>query len=427
MYKSFNSFILKLTIFGSIITMSAGMLSAADITINSYGYLGTTWNQEIQGHGNSTLGLTARAGSTFSFNNGLSFGLGAAGAWAAYDKNAGVLGLSSGVSNIFTTSQYPNTGDVSEAFLKYTSNKWELAIGRYVADFLKFDWLAGHTQGVGFKYNDLGMKNLDLWLTYFNSVMITGYQPGRIASELGTFYSYHPGGRNSFIGSRGGNIVAGGVNMLFGKFTLDPFLLFNTSLAGTDDFLFQLGLKFGFYASIAKDWQSNTLVRAMFQMADQNIPELGATGQDAIRKLNPMLYNKGKAEDTSFLIWADQEFKFQNWIKFGIGSYFVAGQGIYHLNDNSRFYGSWVNAFNLNYFGQNMFSSYLFGAFDLISNKLSIDILASGGDYSEFSAVLKYRVWQQSSMKSDIGLGYVHTIAPAYKGGHLLLFAKLSY
>ncbi|RAX52258.1 hypothetical protein CCY99_07655 [Helicobacter sp. 16-1353] len=405
-------------------------LSAADITIDSYGYLGAMYNHEFQGNKDSTIGLTARAGATFSFENGLAFGLGAAGAWAAYDKNSGNLaGVNSGVNNAFLSSQYPNTGDVSEAFIKYTSQQWELAVGRYVADFLDFDWLAGHTQGIGFKYNDLGLKNLDLWLTYFNSVMITGYQPGRIASELGTFYSYHPGGRNAIIGQHGGNIIAGGVNLQLGKFTIDPFLLINTSLAGTDDMLFQVGLKFGFATPIAKDWLSTTLVRAMFQYANQQV---ATTTQPA--KINTMFLTGDvrNPDDVGFLIWADQEFKYQNWVKFGVGLYFVGGQGIYHINDNSRFYGSWVNAFGYNYFGQDMFSAYAFGSFELIDNKLSIDALFAGGDFTEFSAVVKYRVWQQSSMKADIGAGYVHNEfkeggISQYKGGHFLLFAKLSY
>lgn len=414
--KTFNSAVC----IGVFAASSMGALNAADITIDSYGYLGAIYNQEFQGGKNSTIGLTARAGATFSFNNGLALGLGAAGAWAAYDKN-NVLGINAGTTNTFVTGQYPNTGDVSEAFIKYTGDQWQIAIGRYVSDFLKFDWLAGHTQGIAFKYDDLGMKNIDLWLTYFNSVMLTGYQPGRIASELGTFYAYHPGGR-SFVGTNGGNIIAGGVNMQFGKFLFDPFLLLNTSLEGTNDILFQVGLKFGFITPMARDWTSSTLVRAMFQMANQDL----ATG-----KVNSMLYGD-KDSDVGFLVWADQEFKYQDWVKFGVGLYFVGGQGIYHLNDHSRFYGSWVNALKYNYFGQDMFSGYIFGSFDLIDNKLSIDALFAGGDFTEFSAILKYNVWRQASMKGDIGLGYVHNqfksgSTSQYNAGHLLVFAKLSY
>lgn len=406
---------LSLLCASAMIATGVSSLQAADITIDSYGYLGAMYNQEFDGYKDSTIGLSARAGATFSFNNGLALGLGAAGAWAAYDKNGSLVGINSGSTNSYISSQYPNTGDVSEAFLKYTSSRWEFAIGRYVADFLDFDWLAGHTQGVGFRYNDLGIRQLDLWLTYFNSVMITGYQPGRIASELGTFYSYHPGGRNSFVGQNGGNIIAGGVNMKLGKLIFDPFILVNTSLAGTNDLLFQIGLKFGFITPLALDWQSNTLIRVMFQMANQ----------DNKNKTNGML---GGKDDVGFLAWADQEFGYQDWVKFGIGAYIVSGQGIYHLNDNARFYGNWVNAFKYNYFGADIFSAYIFGSFDILDKKLSIDTLFAGGDFTEFSAILKYRIWQQSSMRSDIGAGYVYNkFDQGYKSGHLLVFAKLSY
>lgn len=412
------------TFFSRISRAMAGILAlamslnGAEVVIESYGYLGAIYNQEFNGDKDSTIGLTARAGATFSFNNGLALGLGAAGAWAAYDRNGSLIGVNSGSTNAYISSQYPNTGDVSEAFVKYTSPRWELAIGRYVADFLEFDWLSGHTQGVGLRFNDLGVNDLDLWLTYFNSVLITGYQPNRIASELGTFYAYHPGGRNEFIGRNGGNVIAGGVNIHSGKFVLDPFVLLNTSLAGTNSPLFQVGVKLGFLTPLGAEWASNTLVRGMFQYAPQDIMK---------GKQNRIMLGSG-GDDVGFFVWGDQEFTYEDWIKFGLGVYFVAGQGIWHINDNARFYGNWVNAYQLNYFCEDDFTGYGFGSFELVDRKLSLDALFAWGTYREISAVLKYKLWEQDSMNSVVGVGYVHNADDkSYKSGHLLVFTKLSY
>ncbi len=393
----------KLAVLGVVLSSSV-IASATDITIDTYGYLGAIYNQEFSDNKDSTISLTARAGADFYFQNGISIGFGAAGAWAAYDKNDSV---------------YPNTGDISDAYFKYKANDWVIAVGRYDASFLQFDWLNNNTEGIGFKYDNLGIKGLDLWITYFDSVLLTGYQPNRIGSELGTFYAYHPGGRNYFVGNNGGNVIAGGVNMKLGDFSVDPFLLFNTSIPGSDEFLFQLGLRFGFDIEFVEDWYSKTQVRALFQLANQDMSKY---------KVNTMLgYNN---DDVGFLIWGDQEFSYQDWVKFGAGLYYVGGQGIWHINDNTRFYGSWVNALGINYFGEDMYSFYGFGQFNLINDKLSIDLLAAGGNYTEFSAVVKYQVWQATNinMKTDIGGGYVYASqSDGYSGGHLLVFAKLSY
>ncbi|RDU63154.1 hypothetical protein [Helicobacter sp. MIT 14-3879] len=391
---------------GSVILLSN--INATEIKIDSYGYVGAIYNQGFIGanKNHSVIGLTARAGANFYFDYGLSVGLAATGAWAALDNKKNNLFLG------FNSSKYPNTGDVSDAFIRYIGDSWSISGGRFDASFLEFDWLANSIQGVGFNYKDLYknriVKKMDLWLTYFNSILTTGYQPNRIGSELGTMYAYHPGGRNNFVGQNGGNVVAGGLNMNLAGFVLDPYILFNNSVAHSNDILVQVGTKFGYIIDFARDWRSSTLLRAMFQYAP-----------------NYLTLN----DDFGFLAWVDQEFKYSNWLKFGLGFYFVGGESIWYINDNSRFYGSWTNALNNNYFAKDNWSAYLFGSFDLINNRLGIDIMLAGGDYTEFSAILKYTAWKGNTMKTDIGGGYVYfNNKNNYgKGDNLIVFAKLSY
>lgn len=390
-------------------------INAVEIKIDSYGHVGAMYNQGFQGSKTSVISLSAIGGANFYFDNGLSLGLGAVGAWAAYNNEGSTLGVDSGKTNIYTSTQYPGTGDVATAFIGYKGYNMSLYVGRYSASFLDFDWLSGaNTQGIGFKYDNLAktslLNKLDFWVTYFNSVLITGYQPGRIGSELGTMYAYHPGGRNDFVGRSGANVIATGVNMDVAGFILDPYILVNTSVVGTNDILLQAGAKFGYVMNFAKQWKSSTLVRAIFQFAPRY-------------SIN---------SDVGFLGWLDQEFKYSDWIKFGIGGYFDGGQDIWTINDNSRFYGRWVNAYKRNYFGENIFSGYVFSEFSFLNDRLGLDLIFAGGSYTEFSAIIRGTTWQKNSMKAEVGGGYVYSSLRGNAknpgtGGNLLLFTKLSY
>lgn len=403
----FKKFILSST----AIFLAHSVVFAVEVKIDSYGHVGALYNQGFQGSSTSVIGLSARGGANFYFDNGLSLGLAAVGAWAGYDANSKNAPLGG-----FTTGQYPNTGDVASAFIGYRGNNISFYAGRYSASFLDFDWLSGaSTQGIGFKYDKLtkgGVVNkLDLWLTYFNSVLITGYQPGRIGSELGTMYAYHPEG-NRIVGGSKAHVVAGGVNMNIAGFVLDPYVLVNTGI-NNNSVLLQTGAKFGYIVNFAKAWKSSTLVRAMFQYAPNY-----------------------SSEDIGILAWVDQEFKYNNWLEFGIGGYFVGGQDIWAINDNSRFYGRWVNDYRTSYFSKDLFAGYLFGSFDLLSDRLGMDIMLAYGRYTELSAVIRGTTWQKASMKAEVGGGYVYSSTKNNNknignnistGGHLLVFTKLSY
>ncbi|MDE6886949.1 MAG: hypothetical protein K2P17_07945 [Helicobacteraceae bacterium] len=399
----------KKLLWGGVATLLISSANAVEVKIDNYGYVGALYNQGFVGENknSSTIGLSARAGANFYLDNGLTFGLGATGAWAALDKQSNSFG---GLTYTGPAGRYPNTGDVSDAFVNYKNNNWQISAGRFDATFFEFDWLANSIQGIGFKYDNLFRNNvvnkMDIWVTYFNSFLTTGYQPSRIASELGTMYAYHPGGRN-FVGRGGGNVIAGGLNMNLAGFVLDPFLLFDINPAVSKDILFQIGTRFGYIVDFAKDWRSSTMLRVMVQVAPD--------------------YYLGSRNDVGFLTWIDQEFKYSNWVDFGAGFYYSGGQDIWSINDNSRFYGKWVNSYNKNYFSENVYSFYVFGEFRLLNNKLNIDVLLGGGEYIEFSAIAKYRVWQGKTMKTDVGGGYVYSNLKGRDGDNLLVFAKLSY
>lgn len=395
----------KLVLAGGISAFLSISANAADVKIGSYGYVGAMYNQGFSN--TSTIGLSARAGANFNFNNGLQLGLGATGSWAAYDKNSGSFG---GLVYSNGGSQYPNTGDVSDAFIRYNGNNWKIAVGRFDASFLDFDYLSDNIQGVGFTYDNLYKKGvvdrMDLWVTYFNSFLTTGKQPNRIASELSTMYAFHPGGRAE-VGMSGGNVVAAGLNMNIAGFIFDPYLLFNNSAAINRDILVQVGGKFGYVNNFARNWKSSTFVRASFEYAKMPVDEAG------------------------FLAWVDQEFAYNKWLEFGLGFYFLGGHGIWTINDHSRFYGGYVNAYSRAYFADDNWSFYVFGSFDLLSDRLGIDVMLAGGNYTEFSAVLNYTAWKGNTMKTDVGGGYVYSDSKnggvLNNAGNLILFAKLSY
>ena len=378
--------------------------NAAEVKIDSYGYVGAFFNQGFQGSDTSVIGLSARGGANFYFDNGLTLGLGAVGSWAAYDKNASFGGL----GDKYTSSQYPNTGDVSDAFLRYSGNKWSLSFGRYDASFLGFDWLNGiNTQGLAIKVFNLfkkdSIKKFDLWITYFNSILTTGYQKNRLGSELGTMYAYHPNGKSSFVG-KDGNVVALGANMNFYNFELDPYFLFNNSFYGNNDLLLQGGVKLGYEFNFASNWSSATYLNTLLQFA----PKYGSS-------------------DLGFLTWIDEELRYKNWVQFGLGFYFAGGQNIYAISDISRFYGKWVSAFKNSYFDKDLFSFYLFSSFNVLNDNLNIDFIGGIGNYSELSLVLKGTVWRYSSLKAEVGSGYVYSNFAKKSSGNLLVFTILKY
>lgn len=387
-------------------------LCAAEVTIDTWGHAGVLYNQGFIGNNknHSVIGLSAHAGANFILDNGLYFGLGAVGAWAALDnKKDSFAGLT---ASSFTSSRYPNTGDVSNAFIGYKGNNWQLNVGRFDGSFLEFDWLANNIQGVGFNMKNI-FKNrvvnkMDVWATYFNSALITGYQPSRIASELATMYAFHPGGR-SIVGANGGNIVAGGLNMNLGGFILDPYLLINSSAAGSNEFMFQLGTRFGYEINFARDWKSSTMLRLMFQLAPNYL---------------------APNEDLGGLVWVEQKFSYQNWIDFGAGFHFIGGQNIWTLNDHMPFYGGLLNTYNRDYMNKNAFSFYIFGDMRFLNDKLNLDILLAGGEYSEISAIIKYRAWQGRQISVDVGGGYVYSSTGGFTANNrdnLVVFAKMGY
>ena len=216
-------------------------------------------------------------------------------------------------------------------------------------------------------------------------------------------YAYQPGGKNNFVG-KNGNVVALGANMNFYNFELDPYLLFNNSFYGNNDLMLQAGVKLGYEFAFASYWTSTTSLNTLLQFAPK--------------------YN---GNDLGFLVWIDEEFKYKNWVQFGLGFYFAGAQNIYAINDISRFYGKWINAFKNSYFDKDLFSLYSFGSFSILNDNLNIDILGAIGNYTELSLVLKGTVWRHSSLKAEVGGGYVYSSFLKNSSGNLLVFTALKY
>lgn len=386
--------ILSTTIFG------VNLLNALEVVVDPFGYLGVLYNQGIQSNPHSYIGLNARAGARFSLNNSWSFGLGAIGAWSVFSHNG-------------DNAPYGDTGDISDAYVKYDSEMLKFAVGRYEANFLEFDWIAGNVQGASVKVYD---KVMNYWGTYMNSMLYNGYQYGsqqgdRIATNMNSLTSYNPSSKALFVG---GEVFAGGVDYTYKSFRISPFVLIDTSLpTATNGVLFQVGAKAGYSTDIAREFRSITIFRGMYQFGDTD----GIEG-----------------DDSAGIIWIDQAFKHKIF-NFGAGFYAVLGAdgkgGIWTFNDRSRFYGRGINSPGVPavYFSNSTISGYIFGGLE--TNKVRVDALAAFGNYQEYSLMADYKLWQYKNMKFNAGGGYIYSSSSKSSNtignSSLVFFGKFSY
>lgn len=392
-------------ILGSVLSCAffgASQLEALDVTIDPYGYLGVLYNQGIESSPHSYMGLTARAGANFLLDNNWSLGLGAIGAWSVFNGTP------------LSNKPYVNTGDISDAFIKYNTDKLKFALGRYNTDFAEFDWIAGNIQGASVKIHDRGMN---YWGIFMDSMLYNGYQysgqqGSRIATELNALAAYNTGGKkNAYVG---GEVITGGVDYTYKSFRVSPFVLIDTQLpTTTKGVLVQVGAKAGYATNISGGFHSTTLLRAMYQYGDTD----GLAG-----------------DDSAGLIWIDEALKYKMF-NFGAGFYAVIGAdkkgSLWTFSDRTRFYGRGINSPGVpaTYFAFNTLTGYVFGGLEV--NKVRLDAMVAFGNYQEYSLVADYKLWQYKNMKFNAGAGYVYSysskVANNIGNSSLIFFGKFSY
>ncbi|OBV29358.1 hypothetical protein BKN38_06805 [Helicobacter sp. CLO-3] len=404
-----------LTKLSSVALLGLGLISSAnavEINVNPYGKLGGIASLDFTNSKQSYGGVLANAGADFSLTNGLRWGLGAIGAWTPWEQT----------NNI--SSPYASAGDASEAYIGYKNKLIEFYAGRFKNGFTNFDWLQGNVQGASIRFTTYESKMI-YWLTYANSYLYNGKQHNyiqgdRIAADLTSLTSYNTTGgkKNSMVG---GEIIAGGVDFAYNNFWLKPYVLFNTNAAGTKSILLQGGLKAGISFDISK-FKSTTIFQAMYQYWD--LPTLAANDSAS-----------------SILLWADQTFRYQNFLMFGAGIVGIPGNEkstIYALSDSSKFYGRMfasgmsgpLSGFAPYFAGTSLYG-YVFGGLDM--KWVRVDGMVSFGTYNEYSIMSNFPVWQQKNMKLSLGVGYAY-IKGDFGGGtdnvsgnSLKAFAKFSY
>lgn len=402
-------------VYVSLALVSAMAVGANAVEVNPFGHLGAFYHQGFGGLGISNDkgkevqkaygNVSARVGIELGLGKNISIGLGGWGAYPFYDISQ---------NDSITKGAFPNYADVSDAYFRYDGGRLSFVLGRFDIgqfflgidgkNYTGVDWIYGNVQG--------GALNVDggavsLWAYWRNSQLGAGQAYNRMGYELSSFDTYqHQKGKV-------GELASGGVDIKFGEvFKVSPFVSYLTDTntqVGTHDVLnagakAQLDIGSG-------NVQSKTILRAVYGMDN--------------------LVGDGKSTN-GMTFWIDEELRLNEWLKLGAG-YISNGKNSHLLNygDRARFYG-----YRGGMRGAGVGTSlgygdtwYIFGGVE--SKRLALDVLYSGGDYEEISAVGSIVLWQGSDkMYFKVGAGYVGTIVDSWNGkwqNSALAFAKFGF
>ncbi|GAA9426998.1 hypothetical protein TH0950_07240 [Helicobacter pylori] len=376
-----------------ILFLNGLSLKALEIAVKPFGYLGLLYNQGAQKNPHSYVGALARLGVDFSYSNGWSFGIGAIGAWNIYNKQR-LANLYISLGNFFGSSKnvrpYLSAGDVSDAYIQYTNQRFKITLGRFNTDFVDFDWIGGNIQGVSVAFKQNSMRYFGIFMDsmLYNGHQINKEQGNRIATSLNALASYDPVSKRLYVG---GEVFVLGAEYRHENLKVLPFILTDTRLPlPTQNVLVQVGGKLEYDASLAKGFTSHTLAHGMYQY--------GNTDSATSTK------NTGL-----FLI--DQTFKYKIF-NFGTGFYIVPARNnkgyLWTFNDRTKFYGRGINAPGVPaiYFANSSISGYVF--LGLKTKRVRLDAMVAFGDYQEYSLMSSFRVWTYRSLSFDMGGGYVY-------------------
>lgn len=374
------------------------LANGVEIEVSPFGYLTGMY------HSQNDFTFHVRSGADFNVNNsGFSFGLGAIGAW-----------------NIPLSPNTPSSsaGDISDAYIQYkrsvktndnkTKETLHASVGRFNSDYLRSDWIAGNIQGIAARYSV--SNRFDIYATYLNSYLNTGYKKGQIGTKYGTSIAaltpFSPTTKDNFVG---GEVLMAGLSFTEqSKYLIDVFGLINTSLPErfstlTDrgsSLLAQGGITMGFTLIPHENFKARTTLRGLVQYGNTDRRDVA---------------NRA-GQDLSFLLWADEKVTIFNDFYVGAGAHYVGGRegmgGIWSITDATYYYGNTMGLASTTmgyiapYFLNNTISAYIYGGIEY--QRFKLHALASFIDYTEFSLMAQYRFWEQNAMSLEVGGGFVH-------------------
>lgn len=373
---------MKTKLFGSLAVMSLLASGAQAVSFDVFGHIGTAYNfgldksvKDQDGKAQKPWfgGVTAHAGFEVGFGP-VSLGFGVAGGLPY------AISPSGDYKKWVEQGYFTKLGDVkwynwlSDAYLRIDTRNFSAIGGRY--DLSTFfdgkdgetlngvDWVSGLSEGASFK---LETRYLTWWGIYAYEMMDFGAKnPGRIGTDLMGFHQYHH--------QNAGHYFSTGFDININEYVyIDPFFAF---LMQNGKDVLQVGGKVEFIFGDRK-FLSDTTFRGMYQN-----------------------YNS-----STYLLWADQEFKVYDTFRFGGGFYTIGSkEGIYHTSDKSRFYGN-TFGYGADYFGRGIDTWYVFAG---ITHKyFDFDVLYADGDYHELSVVGAINVVNTKKTKWSIGGGWV--------------------
>ena len=378
-------------------------VSGYAIEANPFGHLGALYHQGFGGlptfnkNGKEVqqayADVSARVGLDIGLNSTMSIGIGAWGVYPFYSTGS--------QDNYVGDRAIPKNVDVSDAYFRYDSKYLSFVLGRFDIGQFYFgrdgknytgvDWIYGNVQGGAL---NVGSKAVSLWAYWRNAQLGAGQAYNRMGYELSSFNTY----QNDKNTSKIGELASAGLDFDFGVVKLSPFVAYLTDVntavdtikngTGTDDIL-------------------NAGAKAQIELGSENLKSIttlrGVYGIDNI---------VGKAESTNGItLWVDEELRFDDIWKLGVG--YISQKNDNHLlnfGDRGRFYGY---RGGLSGAGWGSFLGYgntwyVFGGIE--AKRIALDLLYSGGDYEEISAVGSIKLWTNNDeMYLSVGAGYVGT------------------
>lgn len=337
------------------------------VEFDAWGHTGITaqWNLDKQTK-DSYAGVSASVGFDVLFDSGITFGLGGWVAYPIYEQMQTSL-----------KKPYRQIGVISDAYFAYNDSMFQVALGRYDTNNIKYEWFSGHNEGISASVKALDFMRI--WGLYSYEQAFSFRKINRETyGQMNALWNYKR--HNSNIDNhRNEHLVALGIDFSIENiFRITPY----TYLV-TNNFIstgFNSDLFFGNINSL----YSNTSFKYTF------LDELAGKNLDG------------------HLIWIDQEFGY-DWFKLGGGYYKTYANGVQRLTyygDKSRFYGSVIAPSEYNasgkYFDKNQSSWYVF--INARHEKFKIDLLYAGGSYNEISALASIILFEHL----EFGGGYVN-------------------
>ncbi|TLD95757.1 hypothetical protein LS71_007905 [Helicobacter jaachi] len=418
----------------AVATSLAVSMNAAEI--NPFGHLGAFYHQGLGGMGvldkngkevqAAYANVSARAGIDIGLGSNISIGLGG---WGGYPFYSTGFNPSSGDEDLVGESAFPKKGDVSDAYVRYDGTTLSFALGRFdmgefflgkakdseTKSYTGVDWIYGNVQGGALNVQGGVMG---LWAYWRNSALGAGQAYNRMGYELSSFDTYQNYKNSTDIGE----LVGAGLDFDFGVVKLSPFVSYltdvNTSVDsvkntnGVDDVL-------------------NAGAKAQIELGSGNLKSI-----TTLRAVYGTSNITGKGNSTNGLtFWADEELRFNDIFKFGAG--YVSqdeNSNLLDFGNRARFYGYRNGMPNMyGTYGSNLGAGYgqstyyVFGGIE--AKRVGLDLLWSGGDYKELSAVGSLKIWERGDkLYFTVGAGYIHNEVPAGKDQNsVLAFGKLGF